>query len=195
MEIFNHIPMDWISQCSYFILLLFCFSAAHQDIKTRTIPNWIPVGIGIFWVLASCARVFLVSSNYFNSAIKEEILVNVSPNEVLPYILQGLIAAVSVLGLLLACIYIVNSLRKLLKKKKQSVLGAGDIKLLTVISLYFGYVGSFICIFVACFLFILYFILIALFDRYKKNGYAFAPFIFIGVLAAVGLAYVVLFYA
>lgn len=47
MELFNHIPMDWISQCSYFILLLFCFSAAHSDIKTRQIPNWIPVSVGI----------------------------------------------------------------------------------------------------------------------------------------------------
>lgn len=140
-------------------------------------------------------RYLLAASNYFNDSIKKEILVNVAPNEILPYALQGLIAAVSVLFLLIASIFIVNALRKLLHKNKQTVLGPGDVKLLTVISLYFGYVGSFVCIFVACSLFIVYFVILSLFNRWKKNGYPFAPFILIGVMAAVALGYVVLYYA
>lgn len=137
----------------------------------------------------------LLTTSIVDSTTRTEIFQNVKIEEVLPYLLQGAVAAFSVLALLWGCIWIVNNLRKVFNKKQQTVLGSGDVKLLVAISLYFGYVGSFICIFVACVSFIIYFIFMYASGNKRKNGYPFAPFILIGLLVAIGTAYLVLFYA
>lgn len=195
MQIFNHIPMDLISQFSYVLLTLLTIVAVYYDIKDKKIPNWVPVDIFIIWVIAGIIKYLVLTTSIVDAQTRTIIFQNVKVEEVLPYLLQGGVAAFSVIALLWGCVWVVNNLRKVFKKKEQTVLGWGDIKILAAISLYFGYVGSFICIFIACITFVIYYALLSATGGKRKNGYPFAPFILIGLIAAIVTAYLVLFFA
>lgn len=100
MQLFNHIPMDLVSQLSYVLLTILVAVGVYYDLKDKKIPNWVPVDIFFIWIIAGIIKYLLLTTSIVDSATRTEIFQNVKIEEVLPYLLQGAVAAFSVLALL-----------------------------------------------------------------------------------------------
>ena len=84
-----------------------------------------------------------------------------------------------------------NKLRKKRGLPKADVFGMGDIKLLMVVCLYLGLEDSFICIFGACLIFIIYILVMRMVSKNKISKAPFAPFILAGILIVSLVSFIV----
>lgn len=167
--------LDIVTLSTYGFLFAMCLIAAIVDVATKKIPNIIPGTLLFVWVVATAAKWLLSNSK----------IIDLSLLDVFQPCVQQIIAAVSVFCVLTISIKIVAKLRKNRGMSEQTIFGAGDIKMSVAICLYFGYIGSFVFVFVSCVLLII-FALISRWTKSKKfQTYPFGPFMFFGVCAAI----------
>lgn len=156
------------------VVVVCCLIAAIKDIKTRKIPNNIILALIVYWVIFSFVDMLFIKLGIIVCDIEDELY----------NILINLLSA-----FFIACIlFIIEFLLKKFRNKK-SQLGAGDIKLISVICLFFGYYRTIIIILLSCIFFIAYVLGKKIIKKQNVSQLPFAPFIFLGLIIVVILTY------
>lgn len=156
------------------ILIIFCILASIKDVKICKIPNYVPISLFVIWVLFVFIKWALAANK----------IIDLSVIDVLIQAACQVICSAVICCLLAACIIIVDKLNKKRGLPKSQSLGMGDIKLLMVVCLYLDIWSSFICLFIACLIFILYILFMRIVKHNNISTAPFAPFILIGVIFA-----------
>ena len=143
-----------VSAIAFLALCALLFAASVTDIRERKIPNWLVASIVGLWLVWRTALIALGVSS----------LASLASN------LAG--AIVFAAGLL-----IVTAVAERLTGK--FMMGGGDIKLLAAVSLFLGFNGILVALFVACL------ISFAYAAAHLKRGIPFAPCIMGGTLLAM----------
>ena len=171
--------MTLVDQISLVILLTFSAIASYKDIKTKKIPNWIPLTLFWFWMLAVIVKWILADLN----------ILDIQVIDVFTTCAKQVITSAVICCILAASVVLVNKGRKKSGKPQKSVFGMGDVKLLMIVCLYFGITGSCLCIIFACLSFLIYIFIVRLAIKQKISAAPFAPFIFIGEIIAIVVLY------
>lgn len=144
---------DFIGFYKYFILLEIVFLLTIIDIKKQVIPNIIVFILLVFVIVFDLIQVFILYKGDLNFGVS--------------FIIGGILAFV---------IFLVSSVIS------RGGVGAGDIKLLTVIGLATGY-GIINIMFYTLIVMFLYSIIMLLLKRVKLRDHVpMVPFIYIGIL-------------
>lgn len=152
--------------CIYASFFAFLSYAAITDIKKRVIYNWSIFGTVILWIIwrAASAAIVLVQSGKLEPATTDSIF---------EMVVEDMRMAIGAI-----CVYVMLLLITVAAEKIAGgyLFGGGDIKLVAVVSLYFGIAGAMVALFAGCMVSLVYA------AAKSPRGIPFAPCMLCGAL-------------
>lgn len=142
---------DPTSVVAYAALAVLLAAACATDLRSRLIPDWIPLGIAAAWLVCGIAGALLGAGAIGSSATgaaEPAALGAAGPvalaDALAARLLPGLVAALAFGGGLLLFTLAFEALAH------HSGLGGGDLKLMAACALHLGLEGGAVCLLVAC---------------------------------------------